>query len=171
MIQDKDQKILWATAAGRCSIADCRVKLTLVKSEESKAVTFGEMCHIIGEKNSKKSPRGISKLPLKLRNKYSNLILLCAHHHRIIDKNIEDYPVEILHSIKTEHELWVDESLTTRKLTPNDIVYSDVIDVITEYLHLNKYSWFIEHSVKQILHETFIDGAGMIVKKLYPRLA
>jgi len=50
VIKSKDQKILWSRAAGRCSIPDCRRKLTFNKSEESGSITFGQMCHIVGEK-------------------------------------------------------------------------------------------------------------------------
>lgn len=57
----KDQKILRGIAAGKCSMSDCRKKLTFDKTEESGSVTFGEMCHIVGEKNSSSSPRGIIK--------------------------------------------------------------------------------------------------------------
>lgn len=45
------------------------------------------------------------------RDSYANLILLCRHHHALIDLIEEKYPVELLHQIKTEHEQWVIESL------------------------------------------------------------
>jgi hypothetical protein len=47
-VNQKDQKVLWAKAAGRCSIAECRVVLTL--DIEARTATLGAMCHIVGEK-------------------------------------------------------------------------------------------------------------------------
>ena len=83
---------------------DCRKKLTFDKAEESGSVTFGEMCHIVGEKNSATSPRGESKLPLEDRNEYSNLILLCSNCHKIIDKDEKKYTIEILANWKKTAE-------------------------------------------------------------------
>ena len=51
VISQKNAKILWARAAGRCSLPECRLELTLEKIEEG-MLTYGEMCHIVGEKKS-----------------------------------------------------------------------------------------------------------------------
>jgi len=37
-INSKDQKILWARAAGRCSMPDCRRKLTFDKAGENESI-------------------------------------------------------------------------------------------------------------------------------------
>jgi len=166
MIPDKDQKILWARAAGRCSMPECRNKLTLNKENETEAITLGEMCHIVGEKNSKKSPRGISKMSLDDRNTYSNLILLCVHHHRIIDKNEDAWPVEVLHKIKDEHELWVEESLESKKLTTDELFYAETTDLLSNILQLQQWSWFIDNAVRHLIHQDFIDAADVITERL-----
>lgn len=155
-IKTKDIKILWARAAGLCSMPDCRRKLTMDNKEETDSVSLGEMCHIVGETNSKKSPRGISKLPEDERNEYSNLILLCAHHHTIIDKTIDDWPIEILHKIKDNHELWVEETLSNKKITPEEIVYSTLVDNLDASLQLNSWNWFISNAVRNLVHKNFI---------------
>ena len=125
-IKDKDQKILWGRAAGMCGI--CRVKMTLGDGEENPA-TIGAMCHIVGEK--KGSARYCSDLSDEDRNSYSNLILLCSHHHDIIDKDEKSYSVQQLHKIKDDHECWVTENLANQSPDPDDLVYSDLIDTIT----------------------------------------
>lgn len=164
-ISNKDQKILWSRAAGRCSKPDCRRKLTFDQSKESGSITFGQMCHIVGEKNSKKSPRGISKLPVEVRNEYSNLILLCANHHELIDGDEEGWPVELLHKMKDDHELWVEESLTSYELTPEIVVYSNIIDNLNSYLRLDNYDWFMSNAIKNILHRDFVESLDFVEER------
>lgn len=165
MIPDKDQKILWARAAGRCAMPECRNKLTLNEEDTSEAVTLGEMCHIVGEKKSKKSPRGISKMSLEDRNRYSNLILLCVHHHRIIDKNEKAWPVEVLHQVKDDHELWVEESLESKKLSPDEIFYAETTDMISNALQLNQWNWFIDNAVRHLIHRDFVNAADLFTER------
>jgi|GEM_PF-1169248 len=99
----KDQKILWARAAGRCSFRQCGEELIVNKTKLDPAVMTGEMAHIIGR--SKKGPRGLA-LPIDkdLRDSYENAILLCEKHHKIVDGQRNTYTVEILQQMKEEHE-------------------------------------------------------------------
>lgn len=164
-IGTKDAKILWSRAAGRCSKPDCRKELTFDKSEDSGSITFGQMCHIVGEKDNEDSPRGISKLPLQNRNEYSNLVLLCTNHHELIDKDVESWPVELLHKMKVDHELWVKESLTASELTPEIVVYSNLIDNLNNYLKLESFNWFMGSAIKNILHRDFIEALSFVEER------
>lgn len=74
------------------------------------AFTLGEQAHIVGDKPG--SARYKSPLTAEQRDSYHNLILLCPTHHTEIDSNEADWPVEKLHQIKSEHELWVTETLS-----------------------------------------------------------
>ena len=107
-IKNKDIKILWGRSGNRCAI--CRTELTQDAAAVSAAFTLGEQAHIVGEKNN--APRGQSLLGPNERNSYHNLILLCPNHHTQIDSNEADWPIERLHQIKSEHELWVTETLS-----------------------------------------------------------
>jgi len=132
-ISQKDIKLLWARAAGRCSLPDCGTKLTQDKNLASDSFPLGEQAHIVGE--SENTPRGKSPLTADERNSYFNLILLCPTHHTIIDKNPEDYPVEKLHIMKAQHELWVEQTLSESKdihKTAQDIIYADLVDAAAE---------------------------------------
>ena len=60
---------------------------------------------------SDEGPRGKSTLSATERDKYSNLILLCRNHHKIVDDQVSAYSVERLHEMKDAHETWVRESL------------------------------------------------------------
>ena len=55
--------------------------------------------------------RGESPLTAEERDKYSNLILLCQKHHKIIDDHEEKYTIEKLQEIKNEHIQWVKANL------------------------------------------------------------
>ncbi|MEK2483022.1 HNH endonuclease [Providencia stuartii] len=110
-IGQKDIKLLWGRSGNRCAI--CQVELTQDKNSTTSAFTLGEQAHIVGEKEG--AARGKSTLTLEERNSYHNLILLCPNHHTEIDNNEEDWPVEKLHIVKSEHELWVMETLSSVK--------------------------------------------------------
>lgn len=107
-IKQKDIKILWGRSGNRCAI--CKTQLTQDKSAVTSSFTFGEQAHIVGDKLG--SARSISPLTDEQRDSYHNLVLLCPTHHTEIDNNEDDWPVERLYQIKSEHELWVTETLS-----------------------------------------------------------
>ena len=132
-LSEKDVKLLWGRSASRCSFADCRIKLTQDKASSSDAFPLGEQAHIVAEEHD--GSRGQSCLTDKERNSYFNHILLCPNHHTIIDKNPDDYPIEKLHMIKEEHELWVERTLsatTDLRRVAQDAVYTSLIDAAVE---------------------------------------
>src|SRR3989338_3070397 len=94
-------KTLWGRAANRCAFPNCKIELT----PDGETNTLGEIAHIVAELPS--GPRGNNDIPPELRNDYSNLILLCPTHHRMIDNNPEEWTVEKLKQLKQDHEKWV----------------------------------------------------------------
>jgi len=133
-VLDKDQKLLWSRAAGRCS--KCKVKLTL-DTTEGPTATLGAMAHIIAAEQE--GPRGASPLTPDERRRYSNLLLLCSHCHDEIDADVAAYPVEVLHRIKDEHQDWVENKLCAQTLNGDDQIYASVIDKITMALQLDRW--------------------------------
>jgi hypothetical protein len=126
-INQKDIKLLWGRSANRCAI--CKIELAQDSSAHNAAFTLGEMAHVVGEKEG--AARGNSILTTLERNGYHNLILLCPNHHTIIDGNEKDWPIEKLHLIKSEHELWVRETLSSSsdlQLQANKLVVTNIID-------------------------------------------
>ncbi|WP_161937749.1 HNH endonuclease signature motif containing protein [Aquitalea pelogenes] len=107
-IKQKDIKLLWGRSGNRCAI--CRVVLTQDALSVTSSFTLGEQAHIVGDKSG--SARSTSPLTAEQRDSYHNLILLCPTHHTEIDSNEPDWPVERLHQVKSEHELWVTETLS-----------------------------------------------------------
>ena len=107
-IGQKDIKLLWGRSGNRCAF--CKRELTQDKKAVTASFTLGEQAHIIGDKDN--AARGKSKLTSKERDTYHNLILLCPTHHTEIDSIEEDWSVEKIHHLKSEHELWVTETLS-----------------------------------------------------------
>lgn len=162
-IDQKDIKLLWGKAASRCSMPDCRRPLVTESDVENTPghVILGEMAHIVGEKESADSPRGISSLPLDERNRYPNLILLCPTHHTQIDKDAEGWPIERLHVIKREHELWVEEQLGGA-VDEQLLIYHDFIDRVALAFHLENWEWLCDCLFRQIMPVGFPDGVRQL---------
>jgi hypothetical protein len=93
---------LWIEAGGRCEYPGCNILLyrddvTLAKLNRS------YMAHIVSD--SPKGPRGDKVLSKKLAKEFSNLMLLCDTHHRLIDKeDVVGHSVKILQEYKAQHE-------------------------------------------------------------------
>lgn len=130
-IKQKDIKILWGRSGNRCAI--CKIPLTQDASSVTASFTLGEQAHIVGDKPG--SARSESLLTSEQRDSYHNLILLCPTHHAEIDSNVSDWPIERLHQIKSEHELWVseklDESTDYAKIAKQAIIESIVDSAVT----------------------------------------
>jgi hypothetical protein len=102
-IPNKIQVALWAKAAGRCEYRGCNEELTgdlIAGREDGK---FGFVAHIVAD--SADGPRGdVIRSPL-LAKDLSNLMLLCAKHHKGVDVDyLADHPEDVLLEMKAEHE-------------------------------------------------------------------
>lgn len=102
-VDQKTQRALWARAAGRCHYRGCNCELVgeLLSGKEDKM--FGFVAHIVAD-----SPNGARGHPTRsalLAKDISNLMLLCAKHHRLIDDEApDDHPEELLLRMKDDHE-------------------------------------------------------------------
>jgi hypothetical protein len=63
---------------------------------------IGHICHIYGL--SEDGPRGKKGLTTKEKNSYENLILMCRHHHGVVDDFEGDYDADTLKLWKQQHE-------------------------------------------------------------------
>jgi len=100
--QPRDIALLWSKAGGFCSHPECPLHLLAEEQATDPAQTLGEMAHIVG--HSPDGPRGDACFPREQIDLYENLILLCAHHHTLVDKQWQSYPVDLLVRWKNEHE-------------------------------------------------------------------
>lgn len=111
-ISDPIIKRLYGESANRCNMPACQTKLNPDNAN------IGEMAHIISSK--KNGPRHAY---LPDYDTYDNLILMCRNHHKIIDTNVEMYPVEYLKQIKAEHIQWVNQNLETTNHRNGDVTW------------------------------------------------
>lgn len=103
--------IIWASSGGLCYI--CHEYL-LENSTTKRRVKHGQIAHIVAaEKNG---PRGNDPLPIKDRNKPSNLMLLCGMCHKEIDdiRTAGSYSKTRLLKIKDEHESKIKALMTAQ---------------------------------------------------------
>lgn len=116
-IKKEDEIKLWVRSGGRCAI--CNKYLLDLNYD----VSIGEMAHIVGWSKAKNSPRGEADLPLEERNTVDNLVLLCAHHHKVVDtkKLLEEFTLSRLMQHKIDHERRI-YHLTEMKIDDESIV-------------------------------------------------
>src|SRR5687767_15907043 len=93
---------LWVSAGGRCQYDGCNAALwrddvTLTSMNRS------YVAHIVADKPD--GPRGHPTLSEQLAGEFSNLMLLCDAHHRLIDvEQVGEHSVDRLQAMKREHE-------------------------------------------------------------------
>jgi len=124
----KEQRISCTRSGNRCALPDCRKILVEGKTEYDSAELLGFMAHIVGEKPG--SARYDAEMPLKEKNSYENLIMVCGSCHKKIDGQPNTYTVEKLHEIKDHHEKWYLD-LTKEQII--NITFSE-LDVVTKFL-------------------------------------
>jgi hypothetical protein len=83
----------------------------------------GQAAHIVAKKV--RGPRGAVALDDgRDLNRYENLVLLCAHHHAIVDRQVRTHSVEDLRTWKAEHEAWVDGATAG---VPRDVPWTGIV--------------------------------------------
>lgn len=101
-------KQLFLTSGHYCAFPGCTS--AIVEFTDAGPVVLGEIAHIEGSSND--GPRPNPSLSPEARDHFSNLIVLCAHHHTLIDKIDSNYPVETLREWKRATERATAERLS-----------------------------------------------------------
>ena len=102
-VSQSDKGRLIAVARGLCQFPDCGTQCYVrTESKDNDFLTIGHVAHIVSQSDD--GPRADPLLPTKEKDAYSNLLLMCPSHHRIIDGDIVQYTVGILHGWKGRHE-------------------------------------------------------------------
>ena len=89
-ISSTDLKKLCLRSGNRCAFPGCNDILIVDKTDKDGESIVGEMAHIKGEKPN--APRYDHNMSDEERNGYSNRILLCRKHHKIIDDQWDILP-------------------------------------------------------------------------------
>lgn len=99
---EKTLKVLFALSGNQCAHPECTNTLIEPATENSDALVTAHICHIYAI--STDGPRGKPGLTQKELNSPENLILLCRHHHGVVDGQHETYPAALLKEWKQSHE-------------------------------------------------------------------
>lgn len=93
--------MLFALSGNQCAHPDCTLPVT-----DRRRVTVSEVCHIHPKRpGNPVNPRWDPDLTEDEINDISNLILLCKHHHGIVDRTEADlYTADELRKWKDDHE-------------------------------------------------------------------
>jgi hypothetical protein len=164
--------MLWGRSGNMCSFPDCKKILVVNKTSTDDPSIIGEEAHIIGKKLD--AARGKSELNSEQRDLYSNLILLCSTHHKIIDDQEIEYTVEKLQLFKESHEKWVQENLNVdQKKTKDDEVYAIYIEKFIELTSINRWndwtSWMLGmgESLPKLEFDLLMEVPNYIVSRIW----
>ena len=146
----KTLKVLFALSCNQCAHPDCTNTLIEPATEQSDDHVAAQICHIYAI--SEDGPRGKSGLTKKELNSPENLVLMCSHHHGIVDGQHETYPAEMLKGWKKAHE----EKMRIRLSSDLDRIKPDILShpyfpkslvdkkIIEEISVLRKSRFFVE---------------------------
>lgn len=95
-------KILFGLSGNQCAFPGCTHEIISRGTNLSKAAAVGHVSHIYAAADN--GPRGKPGLTVEERSAPENLILFCAHHHSIVDRQWESYPASTLMQWKKVHE-------------------------------------------------------------------
>jgi hypothetical protein len=94
----------------------CRHELVIDATAADDESVIGDECHIVSGKSQ--GPRHDPARPSECLDELENLILLCRIHHKMVDDQYETYTVEMLKTLKANHEKWVSDALSDEKAPP-----------------------------------------------------
>jgi hypothetical protein len=96
-LTEKTIKQLFALSGNICAYPGCQLPIV-----ERAGIVTGEICHIKARQAG--GPRFDPAQSEEDRQAFVNLILLCRHHHKVIDSEPELYTVDALLEMKSIHE-------------------------------------------------------------------
>jgi hypothetical protein len=129
-ISNKTRKVLWGRSGNRCAI--CKHELVIEATPQDSESVVGDECHIISAKPN--GPRHDPSYPKDELDAYENLILLCRIHHKMVDDQADTYTIDILRQMKSNHEVWVTQTLSDKPHIGKPLKVTRVKQNIPAYL-------------------------------------
>ncbi|NEW58137.1 hypothetical protein GV794_21135 [Nocardia cyriacigeorgica] len=85
------------------------------------------------------------------RDAYENLVLMCPTHHTLIDSAVDDYPVDRVRQMKSEHQAWVRDSLgVDRAQLDLEVRWARLIDQFDEQMSLVRWGRTVGSLVDEV---------------------
>ncbi len=170
-IKSKTLRNLFLRSGNQCAFPECDVEI--VNSHDQ---YVGNICHIeAAEKGGERYNQGKTD---EERRAYSNLILLCANHHKVTN-DVSRYTVDVLYSMKMKHE----EKVYGKNVAENKVAsfvnstYSETINLpqnlnkvkssILDYFSENELSDVVNHAQTYFSH--FV-GVPEVTRTLYAHI-
>jgi hypothetical protein len=114
-ISDKTRKLLWGRSGNQC--AYCKSALLMEASPLDSDTVVGDECHIIAQ--SPGGPRHDALYPADQIDSYTNLVILCRTHHKMIDDRPNEFTAEVVRKLKTRHEEHIRSRLSPTENMPS----------------------------------------------------
>jgi hypothetical protein len=141
-------KLLFGASGNQCAFPGCTNPVIAPGTPMSDAVVIAQICHIYAVSDN--GPRGKSGLTAAERNAPENLILMCGHHHPLVDKQWETYSADLLKAWKRQHEA---------QFQPGTAEAVKLQDSMQRLAFLKTYSdQQIEAEIKAVRQGRFING-------------
>lgn len=129
-ISSKTRKVLWGRSGNRCTI--CKHELVVDATAQDSESVVGDECHIRSAREN--GPRHDPSCPKDQLDAYENIILLCRIHHKMVDDQSESYTTDILRQMKSNHEVWVAQTLSDKSNIPKPLKFRRVKHNIPPFL-------------------------------------
>lgn len=100
---------LWAESGGYCQRPECANYLFPDEGD----VDFAEMAHIIAATTGGARDVAKKEMPETDRAHHSNIAVLCANCHTVVDKNPDNFPIELMRDWKARHQRALEQALGT----------------------------------------------------------
>ena len=126
-ISERVRRLLLSRSGGYCMNPTCNFDL-FVHFNSGAVSSVEELAHVIAERNA--GPRGDSSLPANQRDEYDNIIVLCPTCHRLVDKNVGQFPVELLRQWKQEHEETIERCFRVPRFASRIELAREVRDIL-----------------------------------------
>jgi tetratricopeptide (TPR) repeat protein len=97
----RDIKLLFALSGNRCAFPRCDNPIVADATARDDAEVVGHIAHIVASSDA--GPRSDPGMSAAERDREPNLLLLCAHHHAVVDAQASTYTVDDLRRWKQAH--------------------------------------------------------------------
>jgi len=180
-ISERVRLLIAVRSGGRCEFDGCN-RYLFEHPLTLRSGNFSQSAHIVAF--SPRGPRGATAISLRKLNQPSNLMLLCADCHRLIDTRPGEFSVKILRKYKRQHEerirfvtdLGPDRKTTVVKLTsriggqPVSIPMAQIIRAISPLYPTDRKGWIIDLGAIEGEQRAFFDAAADTVRSRIRRL-
>lgn len=178
------RKRLWSNAGGYCSYPGCKQRLLVPVEADMEEVVVGEECHIVAQGES--GPRAPTSLTedeqsqwqslIDDRDGYQNLILLCGVHHKVIDRDVANHPVDRLIELRQAHEQEIDERLSPEQRNENviEVRYAAIVDEWARRIQIDQWDGQISRvTVSGAMRKNVLEDLRILndwlLRRVWPR--